>query len=163
MDVKSANRLARRCEVCGFLNQPEAHFCAAPGCKGKVGHLKMQSFAPFGPGDVLPVVAQLSFPWGEQQVYDRLGIGRDPDFSTLSEALLNGTYANTVSRRHAELAIRDGRLELIDFAAGSNGTFVNRERLPKDVATVLKIGDKLSFGFRVEAKVVALRSARPRP
>jgi len=49
---------------------------------------------------------------------------------------------DSVSRVHAELAVRDGRLWLRDCAS-SNGTFVNRQRITEPVA--LEPGDVIHF------------------
>ena len=52
----------------------------------------------------------------------------------------------TVSRRHAEIArMTDGSYRLSDIGS-SAGTFLNGERLVKDVPRPLNPGDRVSFG-----------------
>jgi pSer/pThr/pTyr-binding forkhead associated (FHA) protein len=49
----------------------------------------------------------------------------------------------TVSRRHALIAFKQGRLEITDLGS-TNGTFVNGQRIL--AATTLDKGDKVRFG-----------------
>ena len=64
-------------------------------------------------------------------------------------------YDPTVSRRHAQLTISDGNVEVQDFGS-SNGTYVNGERVSEGVA---KPGDVITFG-----KVAYhLQTAKPPP
>ena len=93
-------------------------------------------------------------------------VGRDDgcDFTVPSDEM---------SRRHAEVELREGRLTVKDLGS-ANGTFVNGERVRE---RVLRVGDEVKFdveSFRVEGPVdpgrtkvraaVADRAAtRPRP
>jgi EAL domain-containing protein (putative c-di-GMP-specific phosphodiesterase class I) len=63
-------------------------------------------------------------------------IGRQPDCHLR-------LAAPEISRRHAELDMRDGRLWIREFGS-TNGTFVNRQRISG--SQVLKEGDVLHFG-----------------
>lgn len=52
----------------------------------------------------------------------------------------------TVSRRHAEFRLNDGKFEVVDLGS-LNGTYVNRE--PRD-SRILSIGDEIQIGkFRL--------------
>ena len=71
-------------------------------------------------------------------------VGREVDpASTLNDP--------TVSRRHAAIRMRDGRMTLHDLGS-RNGTYVNGTRIDGDAE--LHVGDVVSFG-NVDARVVA--------
>ncbi|MEM9828210.1 MAG: FHA domain-containing protein [Planctomycetota bacterium] len=53
--------------------------------------------------------------------------------------------SESISRKHAILVIRDGKVLAQDLKS-RNGTFVNDKRLPSDRAKVLQPGDVLKFG-----------------
>ena len=82
---------------------------------------------------------------GERETFEISGrhvVGRDAgcDFTLSSKA---------VSRRHARLELRDGRLTVTDLGS-ANGTFVNGKRVQE---SVLGVGDEVRFdveSFRVE-------------
>ncbi|HSM50672.1 MAG TPA: FHA domain-containing protein, partial [Thermoanaerobaculia bacterium] len=77
-------------------------------------------------------------------VGDGVRVGRDPaNELALAEA--------TVSRRHARLLWRDGRLEVEDLGS-AGGTFVNGMPVQR---SELSPGDLVRFGPRVEYEVVA--------
>ena len=114
------------------------------------------------PTQVLGSVAQVQAPttgvgWrlvGQQELFKISGrhvIGRDPgcDFRVSSDG---------VSRRHAKLELRKGRLLVTDLGS-SNGTFVNGQRV---VERVLGMGDEVRFdleSFRVQGPVDLGRTA----
>ena len=54
--------------------------------------------------------------------------------------------AGTVSRAHARILNRDGRLAVVAEAGAANGTFVNGERLEPGVPRELRAGDRVTFG-----------------
>ena len=82
---------------------------------------------------------------GAFEIFSRHVIGRDAgcDFTVSSES---------ISRRHARLELREGRLMVTDLGS-ANGTFVNGQRVRE---RVLRIGDEVRFdveSFRVEGPV----------
>ena len=82
---------------------------------------------------------------GAFEVSGRHVIGRDPgcDFTVSSDS---------ISRRHAQLELLEGRLIVTDLGS-ANGTFVNGRRVGEHV---LRIGDEIRFdreSFRVEGPV----------
>lgn len=85
-------------------------------------------------------------------------VGRDPHVHVwLDDA--------TVSRKHARIAIEDGRITLEDLKS-KNGTFVRGERIVEPA--VLSDGDDLRFGsvgvtFRIWAPGAETKSARTAP
>ena len=91
---------------------------------------------------------------GTFEISGRHVVGRDAgcDFTISS---------NSVSRRHARLEVREGRLMVTDLGS-ANGTFVNGERVRE---RVLGVGDEVKFdveSFRVEGPVDPGRtSVRP--
>lgn len=88
----------------------------------------------------------LEFPWGEEAIHDILRIGRDPAFSPLADKLdadRNPTYA-TISRVHAELRLRDGRLFVVHLQA-RNPTYVDGCEIESDVET--EVFDECTIGF----------------
>jgi two-component system, cell cycle response regulator len=63
---------------------------------------------------------------------------------------------NTVSRRHAFVAVdRDGIVQITDEGS-ANGSFVNGERIPSHRAITLEDGDRIQLGARVVFKLVRL-------
>jgi hypothetical protein len=99
--------------------------------------------------DAATDAAWLAFPWGEEPVSPGapLVIGREG--STLARRLAD--YPN-VSRRHAEIALADGRLTVEDLNS-VNGTFVNDERVPALRPRPLGNGDELRFAAVLRATV----------
>ena len=93
--------------------------------------------------------------WGGFEIFDRHVIGRDPgcDFKVSSDA---------ISRRHARLEFREGRLVVTDLGS-ANGTFVNGRRVRE---RVLEVGDEVRFdkeSFRIEGPVEPGRTSVPPP
>jgi CRP-like cAMP-binding protein len=79
-----------------------------------------------------------------------LSIGSVPevDLTQLSEG-------RTVSRSHARLLQRDGKLLLVAETGAVNGTFLNHERLELGVPSEVRNGDTVTFGkvaFAVEIR-----------
>ncbi|MCZ6603194.1 MAG: FHA domain-containing protein [Planctomycetota bacterium] len=60
-----------------------------------------------------------------------------------------------ISRRHAEIGNRDGKLYVIDLGS-RNGTYLNGRPLPKREEAPLKPGDTILFGSTAEATVIAV-------
>lgn len=95
------------------------------------GRLKLVSASADNHPDILPV--------GHQLV-----IGRDPQ----SHVVLSEP---SVSRRHAQLVMRDDEVVLEDLGSAV-GTFVNDQRVN---IQILQDGDRVRFGRRVEFEVVS--------
>lgn len=68
--------------------------------------------------------------------------GTDPDID-----LSSLDREHSLSRHHAELFRREGKLFVSDEAGSANGTFVNDKRVEKGSPVELKDGDKLRFGL----------------
>lgn len=99
------------------------------------GRLKLVSASADQHPDIVPAAHQLL-------------IGRDPQ----SHVVLSEP---SVSRRHAQLAMRDDEVVLEDLGSAV-GTFVNDQRVN---IQVLQDGDRVRFGRRVEFEVVSDASA----
>ena len=83
-------------------------------------------------------------------------VGRpDPVTGTQPEINLGPFDANrTLSRRHAKI-IKDGSLYAVREEVGTNGTFVNGERIKPGVNVPLKASDRVRFGS-IEVELVAV-------
>jgi cyclic nucleotide-binding protein/FHA domain-containing protein len=81
-------------------------------------------------------------------------VGRpDPVTGTQPEINLGPFDTNrTLSRRHAKI-LRDGSLYAVREEVGTNGTFVNGERIKPGVSVPLKAKDRLRFGS-IEVELV---------
>ena len=139
------------CTECGFQNPETANYCSRCGAlleKGEPGAETTQALSPEDVGELAgeqdeafegPALVvrfgggragESFFPSGE-----RTRIGRSPD----CEIFLDDV---TVSRNHAVLVERDGRISVEDQGS-LNGTFVNRRRIDRQV---LENGDELQIG-----------------
>lgn len=94
--------------------------------------------------------AALKFPWGRVEVGDRLNVGRDPKFSPLADKLADKL---DVSRRHAELFIRDGILHVRDVGA-TQGTYVRGKPIGPGEEVMLADGDEIGFSRHLSAIVL---------
>jgi hypothetical protein len=85
---------------------------------------------------------------------DEFLVGRpDPVTGTQPEINLGPFDTNrTLSRRHAKI-VRDGSLYAVREEVGTNGTFVNGERIKPGVNVPLKAKDRLRFGS-IEVELV---------
>lgn len=99
------------------------------------GRLKLVSASADHHPDILPVSHQLI-------------IGRDPQSHVV-------VSEPSVSRRHAQIALRDDEVVLEDLGSAV-GTFVNGQRVG---VQTLQDGDRVRFGRRVEFEVVSDASA----
>ena len=83
-------------------------------------------------------------------------VGRpDPVTGTQPEINLGPFDTNrTLSRRHAKI-VRDGSLYSVREEVGTNGTFVNGERIKPGVSVPLKAKDRVRFGS-IEVELVAV-------
>ncbi|ACL26569.1 FHA domain-containing protein [Chloroflexus aggregans] len=84
----------------------------------------------------LPVTAEILIGRKDQQ----RSFFPDVDFS------LDGGYDAGVSRRHARIICQNGTYMLEDLGS-SNGTFLNRQRVPPGQPMLLKHGDEVQFGM----------------
>ena len=81
-------------------------------------------------------------------------VGRpDPAVGSVPEVDVTAlNEAGTVSRSHARILQRDGKLLLVAEAGATNGTFLNGKRLQPGVPRELHAGDAVAFG-KVELKL----------
>jgi len=110
------------------------------------------------PTDRLPLPgsrpqAYLELPWGKRVEIDPvLLIGRDPQFSPLARQL----WADArISRRHAELELTPQGVWLRDLGS-SNGTYVDREVVPRGSALLLSQDVELQFGTTFSVRLVVV-------
>jgi len=131
--------------------------CQRPGCGGSLP--PGSTTCPYcGQPAAVPTPAggshqtgRLVFPWGEQDVPadGPLRIGRETSPGEMAARLAQ--YPN-VSRRHAELRWRDGRLVLTDLTS-TNRTFVNGQPLPAERPHPVADGDTVRFAAHLAATV----------
>lgn len=132
------------CPQCHEVNPPSARFCAACGSRlfelpeETTGSLDVVDPALLVAGDSAEnlepepaggygfLMIQIGQEAGSWFQLDRrtMSIGRHPD----SDIFLNDV---TVSRRHAEITLRDGEYYIKD-AGSLNGTYMNRERVEEE-------------------------------
>ena len=133
---KKKPTLVRICEECGTKNGPQARKCTA--CGEDISMILPVPDAPEAPGFVLASAdGKVSFrvPEGEPVV-----VGRENE---LQDYLKNRLY---VSRRHAELVSREGRLILRSFRSAVNGTHVNGTAVSPEAEVELREGDTVGLG-----------------
>lgn len=92
---------------------------------------------------------ELRFAWGAERIEDRLPVGRDPAFSPLAAKL---ACYDTVSRRHAEILVKEGVACVIHIGS-TNPTYLNGNPLPRGQPAPLGNGDILRFSASVRAVV----------
>lgn len=98
-------------------------------------------------------VLRLAGPWGQLELgAEPVEIGRESPDGAVASAL--ESY-DVVSRRHAVIAVRDGRAWVTDLRS-ANGTYINDEPLQPDVPAPAGPGDIVRLGSRVRLQ---LRSA----
>lgn len=85
-----------------------------------------------------PTTAALVDPWGRAHALRKQTvIGREPGGLRILDA--------TISRRHAEIELRDGGWWLKDFGS-ANGTYVEGRRLEAEQELQLRDGERVTFG-----------------
>lgn len=151
------------CNRCGHRNPEGSNFCSSCGAALErpggadlstttITLSPVEASGEFGDEDI--VVSMGDYPAGVGLLVVRRGpnagsrfalsegtttIGRHPD----SDIFLDDV---TVSRRHAEVRLVDGRFTVTD-AGSLNGTYLNRERIEE---AALQNGDELQIGkFRL--------------
>ena len=85
------------------------------------------------------------FAFGEFDIDPILRVGRDPAYSPLAELLMR---FDKVSRRHAELVLKQGVLSVVDLNS-TNGVSVNSALLPSGSSKALRPGDEVGFSSQV--------------
>jgi FHA domain len=131
------------CDVCGagigaLATEPPTlplPAASAPGAGNTAPALVMQAS-----GRRIPLVIDDELLLGRPD--DDRGIFPDIDLSD------HGGYEAGVSRRHAILLLRDGRLHIEDLNIG-NGTFINGQRVAAHTPTPLKHGDELKLALLI--------------
>ena len=163
--AQGARTAPRRCPHpdCAQLNPPGGERCVY--C-----NRPMQTSSDSSADDVAGMAAQaqgemqarviraaLAWPWHEEtEISGQLTIGREASAPNALTERLKRDFDN-VSRRHAELVIRDGALWITDLGS-SNGTFVNDTRLAPRQPVRLINGARLRFAASLTA-TVSIRSA----
>ena len=90
---------------------------------------------------------RIHFDWGEVEVTNGLGVGRDETMCPFAKQIAKRT---TVSRRHARIEERlEGGFQVVDLGS-TNGTMVNGEAVNGDSPRKIKHGDRLSFSRLLE-------------
>jgi hypothetical protein len=86
------------------------------------------------------------FPWGEEQVFDVLNVGRDPEFSPLAREINEDRNPNYefVSGAHARFEIEDETL-YVEHVGYSNPTFVGGAELVRGSRMPLYDGAEVQF------------------
>lgn len=144
------------CNRCGHRNPPSSSFCSACGTVLDLVDdrtITLTKVDPLmdSPGAVDDVHVNLSdIPAGEAILVERGGDGEGDWFSLRTQVTTIGRHPEsdivlddiTVSRRHSEVRLVDGRYVVSDVGS-LNGTYVNQERVD---SRVLAQGDELQVG-----------------
>ena len=125
----------RKCEYCGEKNPVSALECHKCGSD-------LSFCNPIAEDDSIAMVSEekkwtITIGDEKREIKGEIVIGRE------SGPFMNLLSSPYVSRKHATISEKNGRLVLIDFS--TNGTFVNGIRIEKNVEIDLNTGDKLSF------------------
>ena len=124
------------CMVCGYTNQNRAHFCGR--CGASLAGRPPGKLQVLGPNGVL---------WERRVTENPFNIGR----RSLSRQIfphLDLTYNDPtayVSRQHARIVADAGGYFLEDLGS-ANGTYLNDRRLPANVPTRMRNGDRVRIG-----------------
>ena len=108
-----------------------------------------QREAPYAGGTRREVAFVVEFPFERVIVRERLAVGRDATFSPLAEKI---QQYDKVSRRHAELLVINGQLQIIDLGS-MNHVYVNGTEIANNVLVPLQPGDGLSFSSELKARI----------
>lgn len=151
----------KSCEVCGHPNPPNEVFCLSCGASladvpvtdadaARPAAGPVEPPTPAGTfREPAPLAAQLIFDWGPVPVVGGLRVGRDAQFSALGDRIAAVT---SVSRRHAELFVQDGRL-FVRHLGETNPTYVNGHPLATGEALGLDHGAEILFSRALRAVV----------
>lgn len=154
------------CNRCGHRNPPNSGFCSACGSVLDLVDdrtITLTKVDPLmdAPGTLDDVTVDLSgIEKGQAILVVRGGDGEGEHFSIRSQVTTLGRHPEsdivlddiTVSRRHSELRLVDGRYVVSDVGS-LNGTYVNQQRID---SAVLSQGDELQVG---KFRLVFLQSA----
>ncbi len=122
--------------VCGTINKTKAHFCGR--CGASLAGRPAGKLQVVGPNGVL---------WERRILENPFNIGR----RSLSRQIfphLDLTYndpAAYVSRQHAKI-VADAGGYFVEDLGSANGTFLNDRRLPANVPSRLRNGDRVRIG-----------------
>lgn len=144
------------CNRCGHRNPPVSGFCSACGSVLDVVDDRTITLAKVdplmdAPGPADDVKVDLGgIPDGEALLVVRGGDGEGDSFSLRTQVTTIGRHPEsdimlddiTVSRRHSEIRLVDGRYVVSD-AGSLNGTYVNQGRVDN---AVLQQGDEVQVG-----------------
>ncbi|MEY4365746.1 MAG: hypothetical protein RLZZ305_1090 [Actinomycetota bacterium] len=144
------------CNRCGHRNPPSSSFCSACGSVLDLVDdrtITLTKVDPLmdAPGKLDDVHVNLAdIPAGEAILVERGGDGEGDWFSLRTQVTTIGRHPEsdivlddiTVSRRHSEVRLVDGRYVVSDVGS-LNGTYVNQERVD---SRVLSQGDELQVG-----------------
>lgn len=144
------------CNRCGHRNPPASGFCSACGSVLDVVDDRTITLAKVDPlmdahGPADDVVVNLDgIPVGEAILVVRSGDAEGEHFPLRTQVTTIGRHPEsdmvlddiTVSRRHSEVRLVDGRYVVSD-AGSLNGTYVNQARVD---SAVLQQGDELQVG-----------------
>lgn len=124
----------------------ETHPCPDPSCAhpNPPGSDRCAlCFRPLAATSKGAKAALLRWPWGTQRLTGRLPLGRDPEFSPLTERL--AAFPN-LSRRHALLWVDQDGVWIQDLGS-MNGTFLDNVRLESNRPQRLTAPARLRFGL----------------
>lgn len=130
--IPAQETMVRICEECGMENPARQRVCQNCG-----EDLTTVRLTPAGKPRHVLTDLDGGFAW--EVPADGAVLGRE---QAMAEYLGDKPY---VSRRHAELTVRDGRL-LVKNLSRTNFTFRNNERIEGDDFIALEDGDLLSLG-----------------
>lgn len=126
-------------------NKIGQHFQLRPGDKIRVGKVELEIIDPKSGGEKPVVTAAPRADWSLMAITGELKGKSIPVHGTLvfgrsssCDIVINDAH---MSRRHAEVNLKDGILRLVDLKS-SNGTCVNGKNVGEQI---LKPGDKISF------------------
>jgi hypothetical protein len=153
----------RICPQCYFNNIPGAFFCI--DCGAALGSLPAPDDSPaavlapspdsvappppytaFITGSLVLEASSVLLPLPKERI--EITIGReDPVSSIFPDVNLepHGGHEAGVGRKHARLVIIEGRLFLVDLNS-TNGTFVNRRKIPAGTPQPVNDGDEIRLG-----------------
>lgn len=128
------------CDNCGYINKPNARFCANCGSP-----LQRAQIRPPARLNIRSPRGTWRVAIGEQTLPCRIG-RRDPSQGHYPEVDL-AEHDRGISSRHHALIQRDGNdgYAIVDLGS-TNGTFVNGTRLAPSVPRRLYAGDKIKIG-----------------
>jgi FHA domain len=92
----------------------------------------------------------LQFPFGIYPMGNKFKIGREADYSIISKEL---EAYDAVSRRHAEFSV-SGMIATVTDVGSTNRVLINGKVIEPHVPVIVKAGDEVSFGRRLQCVIV---------